>query len=119
MTVVQIFSGYGQSSKYDGDRGEFLIKLVQTLSPNDKPVLVSPSMSGTFSLSLLNRSPELICAYIPGKELYCEFIAKVKMMATKIFDPCRIPYPINIFMKKALIFVVILSLGNYSALRLL
>jgi len=57
--------GYGQSSKYDGDRGEFLIKLVKTLSPNDKPVLVSPSMSGTFSLPLLNRSPELICAYIP------------------------------------------------------
>jgi len=57
--------GYGKSSKYDGDRGEFLIQLVKTLSPNVKPVLVSPSMSGTFSLPLLNRNPDLICGYIP------------------------------------------------------
>ena len=59
--------GYGKSSKYDGDRGEFLIQLVKTLSPNVKPVLVSPSMSGSFSLPLLNKDPDLICGYIPGK----------------------------------------------------
>ena len=58
--------GYGKSSKYDGDRGEFLIKLIKTLSPNVKPILVSPSMSGTFSLPLLNKEPDLICGYIPG-----------------------------------------------------
>jgi len=57
--------GYGKSSKYDGDRGEFLIKLIKTLSPNVKPILVSPSMSGTFSLPLLNKEPDLICGYIP------------------------------------------------------
>ena len=58
--------GYGQSSKYDGDRGEFLIQLIKSLSPKNKPVLVSPSMSGSFSLPLLDKNQDLICGYIPG-----------------------------------------------------
>ena len=60
-------TGYGKSSKYDGDRGEFLIQLIKALSPNVNPILVSPSMSGTFSLPLLKKDPDLICGYIPGK----------------------------------------------------
>lgn len=57
--------GYGQSSRYSGDRGQLLEELIQTLSPDVKPVLVSPSMSGTFSLPLLDRNQDLICGYIP------------------------------------------------------
>lgn len=57
--------GYGQSGRFSGDKGEFLEKLIQELAPNSKPVLVSPSMSGSFSLPLLERNPDLICGYIP------------------------------------------------------
>ena len=57
--------GYGQSDRFNGDRGEFLEKLIETLTPDTKPVLVSPSMSGTFSLPLLDRNQDLICGYIP------------------------------------------------------
>ena len=59
------FSGYGQSQRFSGDRGEFLEHLIETLSPNVKPVVVSPSMSGSFSLPLLERNPDLICGFIP------------------------------------------------------
>ena len=57
--------GYGQSGRFSGDRGEFLQMLIQTLAPEAKPVLVSPSMSGTFSLPLLDRNQDLLCGYIP------------------------------------------------------
>ena len=60
------FLGYGQSDKFTADdRGKFLEELIKTLAPNSKPVLVSPSMSGSFSLPLLERNPNLICGYIP------------------------------------------------------
>jgi len=57
--------GYGQSQRFSGDRGEFLEHLIETLSPNVKPVVVSPSMSGSFSLPLLERNPDLVCGFIP------------------------------------------------------
>ena len=57
--------GYGQSERFSGDRGEFLQMLIQTLAPEAKPVLVSPSMSGTFSLPLLERNQDVLCGYIP------------------------------------------------------
>ena len=57
--------GYGQSGRFNGDRGEFLETLIETLIPGRKPVLVSPSMSGTFSLPLLDRNQDLLCGFIP------------------------------------------------------
>ncbi len=57
--------GYGQSGRFGGHKGQFLEQLIQTLVPGIKPVLVSPSMSGTFSLPLLNRNQDLLCGYIP------------------------------------------------------
>ena len=58
--------GYGQSGRFNGDRGEILEAIIQALVPGSKPVvLVSPSMSGTYSLPLLNRNPQLLCGYIP------------------------------------------------------
>lgn len=56
--------GYGQSGQFRGDRGEFLEKLIKTLTPI-KPVLVSPSMSGSFSLPLLDRNQDLLCGFVP------------------------------------------------------
>merc|ERR1712218_325083 len=71
--------GYGQSDKFTADdRGKFLEELIQTLAPNTKPILVSPSMSGSFSLPLLERNPNLICGYIPvapvGTGKYPKFV---------------------------------------------
>ncbi len=47
--------GYGKSAarNFNKDKGDFLYELIMKLSPNQRPVLVSPSMSGTFSLDLL------------------------------------------------------------------
>ena len=57
--------GYGQSGRFSGDRGEFLELLIKALTPKTRPVLVSPSMSGSFSLPLLDRNQNLLCGFIP------------------------------------------------------
>ena len=65
-----VFTGYGQSkdvSLYSIPREEFLLALVKTLAA--KPVIISPSMSGSFSLPYLFTDPSLstqrATAYIP------------------------------------------------------
>lgn len=46
--------GYGNTAKAAGSNPEeFLAQVISTLSPNRKPIVVSPSMSGAYSLPLL------------------------------------------------------------------
>ena len=54
------FAGFGNSSdaKSPEDKGAFLVKLFQKLNA-DKPVLVSPSMSGQFSLPTVHGKSTL------------------------------------------------------------
>lgn len=51
--------GYGNSGTLDSalDRSEFLAHIIETLSPDQAPIIVSPSMSGSFSLRLLINRP--------------------------------------------------------------
>ena len=51
--------GYGKSEKVSLPREQFLLALIETLAI-EKPVIVSPSMSGGFSLPLVVNYPELV-----------------------------------------------------------
>ncbi len=60
-------SGYGQtggSSLIAEQKPRFVLDLVQNLHLR-KPVLISPSMSGTFSLPFLMEHPDELSAYVP------------------------------------------------------
>lgn len=57
--------GYGQTPAYAGDKAEYLEAAIKRLCGAEKPVLVSPSMSGSFSLPLLKRNQDLISGFIP------------------------------------------------------
>ena len=58
--------GYGKSGRWSGgDRGAFLGAVIDTLSPDVAPVLVSPSMSGGWAVPLLADSPEKVAGWVP------------------------------------------------------
>jgi len=56
--------GFGRSAAHAGDPLAFLVELMETLTLK-KPVLVSPSMSGRYSLPLVANRPELLSGYVP------------------------------------------------------
>ena len=56
--------GYGQSKRARVDPGEFLAEFLPVLDIG-RPVVVSPSMSGSFSFPLVLEHPELIAGFVP------------------------------------------------------
>ncbi|MBZ8179304.1 alpha/beta hydrolase [Oscillatoria salina IIICB1] len=56
--------GYGKSTGNFSDRANFLLKLFQELSIN-LPVLISPSMSGGYSLPFVVNYPEKLSGFVP------------------------------------------------------
>jgi abhydrolase domain-containing protein 14 len=56
--------GFGESAALDGDRAGFLINVMAKLKLV-KPIIVSPSMSGRFSLPLLIKHPEQFSGFVP------------------------------------------------------
>ena len=56
--------GYGQSPAASIDAEEFLARALPSLLV-DRPVVVSPSMSGGFSLPLVARAPHLVAGFVP------------------------------------------------------
>lgn len=56
--------GYGSSERISGDRAEFLLELIEVLKLN-KPILVSPSMSGGYSLPFVVKHADKLGGFIP------------------------------------------------------
>ena len=66
--VFDFQTGYGKSKKYDvKDTTQFMLDLMKVLHFDNanKPILVSPSMSGRFSVPLYMKHPEVFQGYIP------------------------------------------------------
>eukprot|EP00095_Tigriopus_kingsejongensis_P005910 maker-scaffold392_size185621-snap-gene-0.20 protein:Tk05910 transcript:maker-scaffold392_size185621-snap-gene-0.20-mRNA-1 annotation:"abhydrolase domain-containing protein 14b" len=57
--------GYGNTPAAQVNQVAFMEQVITTLSPDTAPVLISPSMSGSYSLPLLMKQPKLICGFIP------------------------------------------------------
>lgn len=55
--------GYGESESTQVDRSQWFGQLLDGLKL-DKPVIVSPSMSGAFSLPLLTEEPDRVAAFV-------------------------------------------------------
>lgn len=56
--------GFGQSEHISGQPHEFLLELLKQLQLT-RPVLVSPSMSGGYSLPLVAQHPETLKGFVP------------------------------------------------------
>lgn len=74
--------GYGQSEKSPIARESFVVELMNALSL-EKAAVVSPSMSGGFSLPLLATASERVSGYIPvapgGIDQYASKLSHVKV----------------------------------------
>jgi len=61
--------GFGNTKVFDKaatkDKGAYLSEVIDILTPNVRPVIVTPSMSGSFIIPLLEISPEKISAWVP------------------------------------------------------
>lgn len=57
--------GYGNSPRNNANRAVFMESLLSSLTPDVKPVVVSPSMSGGFILPLLKKSPDMVSGWVP------------------------------------------------------
>ena len=57
--------GYGNSEASTIPRNDYLHQALETLWPTSRFLMVSPSMSGGFSLPLVARYPERVAGYIP------------------------------------------------------
>ncbi len=59
--------GFGRTPRTQAvdEPGGFLESVISTLSPDSPVVLVSPSMSGRFSLPVLTGLPHLLCGFVP------------------------------------------------------
>lgn len=59
--------GYGRTegTVAGSKRGEYLSSVISELSPHQPPVVVSPSMSGSFVIPLLRQSAGQVSAWVP------------------------------------------------------
>jgi len=65
LNVVAIdLPGYGASTPGDANSETFLVALIEALSLQ-RPVVVSPSMSGRFAFPLMIAAPELVAGWVP------------------------------------------------------
>jgi abhydrolase domain-containing protein 14 len=55
--------GYGKSAKFLGDLTLFLLQLMETLELS-RPIVVSPSMSGNYSLPLVVNHPQKLSGFV-------------------------------------------------------
>lgn len=68
--VISLHSpGYGQSTPSspvgDSSTAAFIMSLIKTLELGHAPVIISPSMSGRFSLPFLTSHPDRVKGYVP------------------------------------------------------
>ncbi len=67
--------GFGQSEQVSTRPQEFLLELLDSLNLN-RPILVSPSMSGRYSLALVANQPQKLTGFIPVAPVGIPYIEK-------------------------------------------
>ena len=90
--------GYGESGPPTGEPAEFLEALFNALEV-ERPVVVSPSMSGAFSLPLVTSGPELLAGYVPvgvaGSEGYLERLRGVALPTLVFWGGADTVFPLE------------------------
>ena len=80
--------GYGQSEALVGEAETFLAELLSALDLTN-PVLISPSMSGRYSLPLVANSPEMLTGFVAvapvGLSLFMAQLATVTLPTLAIW----------------------------------
>lgn len=66
VTAVDL-PGYGETvDSYHGDQSKFILSIIQSeLLSGNHPVLISPSMSGEYSVQFVGEHSDLLSGYVP------------------------------------------------------
>jgi pimeloyl-ACP methyl ester carboxylesterase len=90
--------GFGESKGARSDPEHFLEKLLPALHL-EQPVIVSPSMSGSFSFPFLLAHPERVAGFVPvapvGAALYAERLRKSPVPALVVWGERDSVFPIS------------------------
>merc|ERR1719483_944762 len=57
--------GFGKTRGSVSDKGEYLSKVIDTLSPGVKPLVITPSASGAFIFPMLSKYPKKVSGWVP------------------------------------------------------
>jgi len=65
--ISSLVTGYGETvESYRGDRSKFILSIIQSeLLNGNHPVLISPSMSGEYSVKFVGEHSDLLSGYVP------------------------------------------------------
>ena len=81
-------AGFGQSTQQKVDNSTttaFMLELVEALGLGPAPVIISPSMSGRFSIPFLTLYPEKFRGYVPVAPVYTDrFSDKFRLIKVRI-----------------------------------
>jgi hypothetical protein len=65
--ISSLVIGYGETlESYHGDQSKFILSIIQSeLLSGNHPVLISPSMSGEYSVKFVGEHSDLLSGYVP------------------------------------------------------
>lgn len=97
-SVAPDLPGYGSSQTSSLARENFLAALTDALEL-ERTVVVSPSMSGTFSLPFVLRHPERVAAFVPiapaGLERYVDELASIEVPTLVVWGASDDVFPLE------------------------
>ncbi len=90
--------GYGQSEVNGISRDRYLAGALDSLLPGEKVVIVSPSMSGNFSLPFVARHADRVAGFVPvapvGIETYLSELRRVQVPTLAVWGELDMVVPV-------------------------
>jgi hypothetical protein len=84
--VSFILLGYGKTAEsYHGDRSKFILSVIQSeLLSGSRPVLISPSMSGEYSVKFVAEHADMLAGYIPVAPVATSSVPQSVLQSVKV-----------------------------------
>jgi hypothetical protein len=81
-----ILLGYGGTAEpYHGDRSKFILAVIQSeLLSGSRPVLISPSMSGEYSVKFVAEHADMLSGYIPVAPVSTSSVPQTVLQSVKV-----------------------------------
>jgi hypothetical protein len=81
-----ILLGYGKTAEpYHGDRSKFILSVIQSeLLSSSHPVLISPSMSGEYSVKFVAEHADMLSGYIPVAPVSTDSVPQSVLQNVKV-----------------------------------
>jgi hypothetical protein len=81
-----VVTGYGETvESYHGDRSKFLLSTIHSeLLSGNHPVLISPSMSGEYSVKFVGEHSDFLSGYVPVAPVATRSVSQAVLKNVKV-----------------------------------